>query len=214
MAAGKTTADSIRSVFNNSAVVPYFFSSLDEKEIAEHARAETNRNRTVLVVGQYFDYKGLDVAVEVARKCSSIKYKFVGMGNRTDLFVTQQRINELSNVEVVPFLQKEDLEKEYRSCGMLLQPSRKECWGLVINEAASFGTPIVSTYGSGAAVEFLSDGFEQFLAEPNNPDDLYEKVQMLLTTENCEKYSAYLKHKSQLYSIDKSIESHCAILDI
>jgi len=49
-----------------------------------------------------------------------------------------------------------ELEEEYKTCAMLVLPTRQECWGLVINEAASFGMPIVSTWGSGAAVEFLS----------------------------------------------------------
>lgn len=53
--------------------------------------------------------------------------------------------------------------------------SRQECWGLVINEAASFGTPIVSTYSCGAIVEFLNDKYSEFMAKPNNPEDLYQK---------------------------------------
>ena len=38
-----------------------------------------------------------------------------------------------------------DLYKEYQQCKCVLLPSKKECWGLVINEAASFGCPIIST---------------------------------------------------------------------
>ena len=81
----------------------------------------------------------------VACMDSSIRYKFVGMGKRTELFLKEMG-NMPENVKVIPFLQKSDLEEEYRRCSLLLLPTRQECWGLVVNEAASFGTPIVSTW--------------------------------------------------------------------
>lgn len=91
-------------------------------------------------------------------------------------FRTEQFIADMEglpdNVEVVPFLQKSELETEYGRCRMMVLPSRQECWGLVINEAASFGCPIVSTWGSGAAIEIVSDNYPQFLAEPGNVESL------------------------------------------
>ena len=46
------------------------------------------------------------------------------------------------------------------------------CLRLVVNEAASFGTPIVSTWGSGAAMEFIGDDYPQFLAKPADAGSL------------------------------------------
>lgn len=59
---------------------------------------------------------------------------------------------------------------------MLLLPSSQECCGLIINEVASFGTPIVSTVVSGATVEFLSDNYSNLLAIPGKADDMVDRI--------------------------------------
>ena len=101
----------------------------------------------------------MDIAVQVAELLPEFKFKFVGMGKRTAEFIADTHADQLANVEIISFLQTAALEEEYRKCKMLILPTRQECWGLVVNEAASFGTPVVSTNGSGAAVEFL---FEKY----------------------------------------------------
>ena len=76
-----------------------------------------------------------------------------------------------------------------------------------MNEAASFGTPIVSTWGSGAAMEFIGDGYPQFLAKPGDADSLLECVRKCLKADNGE-YSAYLKEVSKKCSIERSVDAH------
>ena len=120
--AAKSLADAIGTKLE---IIPYYFSSLSEQELEEHRLASGGeRNDTILVVGQYFDYKGMDVALEAARMDLSLRYKFVGMGNRTELFRQEHEIPE--NVELIPFLQKRELEEEYKTCAMLVLPSRQE----------------------------------------------------------------------------------------
>lgn len=214
MVAGNKAAESIRNTTRSKKVFSYGFSSLSIDEIHEHASGENkNRNDNILVIGQYMDYKGMDVALEVAKKNDSLKYKFIGTGYRSNLLLEDMRLNNVNNVEVIPFLQKDKLEKEYINCSMLILPSRQECWGLVINEAASFGTPIVSTWGSGAAVEFLADEYSCFLAQPGNADDLYNKIIDLINYRDIKKYKKYLIDKSTKYTIEGSAKDHIAALE-
>lgn len=214
LVAGKTNVKSLEPLGENLDVVPYYFSSLSDEEIEKNA-VSVKRNDTVIVVGQYLDCKGVDVAVKTAKADKENKYKFIGMGKKTDLFKQEQKTDDMHNVEVIPFLEKSDLEKEYASCGIMVLPSRKECWGLVVNEAASFGTPIVSTTGSGAAVEFLSGSkYSCYLAEAGDEKSLLEKINMLRENKNIEEYSAYLLEKSKNYSIEKSVEKHLEALGI
>lgn len=215
LSAGEKAVESLRKVVGQKPITAYHFSSLTQDEVTENAQ-NTNachEDAPILVVGQYFDYKGMDIALEVAKKNKSIKYKFVGMGSRSEAFAEKYNTKEVENVEIIPFLQKTDLENEYRNCRAFLLPTRQECWGLVINEAASFGTPIVSTWGSGAAVEFLADAFPMYLAKPDDPDDLYEKVELLLKSDVAE-YQRYLIEKSQEYSIEAEVQAHLAACGI
>lgn len=212
--AGERAAENLREALKCSAceITSYKFSSLHSNEIAENCKNDNAREKYVLVVGQYFNYKGMDIAYQVALKNIKIKYRFVGMGGRTDLFLKNN--NPLSeNVEIVPFLQHKDLFEEYKHCKLLLLPTRQECWGLVVNEAASCGTPIVSTTGSGAAVEFLTDQYSCYLAEPGNVDSLFESVMRCYESENNDEFSEYLKEKSKEYSIEKMVENHIKFIN-
>lgn len=213
LTAGVKAGASLRKAIGEGKhIIPYYFSSLTDEELARHACLPCNREKYVLVVGQYFDYKGMDVAFDAACMDSSILYKFIGMGKRTDAFARDMgKIPD--NVEIIPFLQKKDLEEEYKKCTVLLLPTRQECWGLVVNEAASFGTPIVSTWGSGAAVEFLSGSYPQYLAQPGNAVSLLECIRLCLKSDKSE-YVSFLQDFSKLYSIENSVKAHMRAFEI
>lgn len=208
--AGEKSARNIQKVLKTSNVYPYYFSSLFNKELNDNQKNYdiNNRQGEIIVVGQYYPYKGLDIALDVALKMPNQKFKFIGMGNRSEEFKSILKGKNMSNIEIIPFLEKKDLEQEYKNCKLLILPSRQECWGLVINEAASFGAPIISTKGSGAAVEFLEDEFNEFLCEPNNSSELYDKVNRLLHYKNIDEYKTYLIKKSKKYSIENSVKSY------
>lgn len=210
--AGEKSAESVNKVLTkNKKVIPYYFSSLTEKEICYNSSKKnemTRIDRYILVIGQYFEYKGLDIALKAAADLIQFKFKFIGMGYRTEEFKKLLEEYEIDNVELIPFLQKEELELEYRTCEMLVLPSRRECWGLVVNEAASFGTPIVSTWGSGAAVEFMAPCYSCFLANPDDYKELKEKIILLDNYKEKNKYSQYLKERAMEYNIEKSVSIH------
>ncbi len=207
--AGEKSASNLKRIVGEKDVTAYYFSSLSKSELKEHSmHVQVKRKEYVLVVGQYFDYKGLDIAVKVARKMPYLNFKFVGMGKRSDLFVKENNIDDFDDIEVIPFLQKKELEEEYKKCKCLLLPTRQECWGLVINEAASFGTPIVSTWGSGAAVEFLADNYPMLLAKPGNEDSIVEALKHLENDIDILEYSKYLIEKSKKYNIENNVKLH------
>lgn len=213
LTAGMKAGESLKTAIGNGKpIMPYYFSSLTDEELAQHASMTGDREPYALVVGQYFDYKGMDVAFEAARMDPSIQYKFVGMGKRTDALIHDMG-DIPENVEIIPFLQKTELETEYKKCALLLLPTRQECWGLVVNEAASFGTPIVSTWGSGAAVEFLSDSYPQYLAQPGDAMSLLRCIRKCIQSNN-EAYASYLMDFSKQYSIENSVKAHMSVFEI
>ncbi len=204
--AGERAARSLQPVAREKPVFLYHFSSLFRRELDVHRGTRSQRNHTVLVVGQYFPYKGMDIALKAAAMDPGRKYLFVGMGERTDQFLRENRISP--NVQVIPFLQKKELEVLYQTCGLLVLPSRQECWGLVINEAASFGMPIISTWGSGAAVEFLADHYPQYLAKAEDAQALLHCIQTFFDSGEKENFRAFLLEKSRKYDIEENVLAH------
>ena len=214
LAAGEKSSEELkRAIHPKVPVYVYNFSSLTREDLLSNKAAYSpNRKDYILVVAGYFEYKRIDVVLDVARMDKTIRYKFVGMGNRTNLFLDENK-DLPSNVEVIPFMQTKELYQAYAECKALVLPSRQECWGLVVSEAASFGTPIVSTYGSGAAREFIMDQYPQYLAMPGDVKGLYQCICQCLSDEKIEEYSEFLLRKSENYCLETCVNVHVSAIN-
>lgn len=215
LVAGRKAAENLKNAIGKADIQVYNFSSLSEAELSEHysyshLSSGGGKDKYALVVGAYFPYKGLDIALKAAKELPNIHFKFIGTNKRSDMLEAKRKELNAKNVEIIPFLQPEELYKCYQECSFFVLPSLQECWGLVVNEAASFGTPIISTWGSGAAVEFLSDDYPQFLAKPGDAQSLKESIlaYCALSEEAKRTYSKYLSEKSRGYSIEESVTRH------
>lgn len=215
--AGEKSIPSVRrEVGLNAAIVSYPFSSLTEARAAELAsmRGEREKGR-ILLVGQFLPYKGIDVALDALVGLSrEFRIRLVGTGKRSREAEAYVASKGMRNVEVVPFLQPDHLVEEYLRAELFVLPSRQECWGLVVNEAAACGCPIVSTWGSGAAVDFLSRDYPRFLAEPGSAESLLAAVSGALgmSDDDREGYSEFLRSKSAGYTIEKTVDAHTSLI--
>ena len=54
------------------------------------------------------------------------------------------------------------LENIYTECDVFVLPSKYEPWGLVVNEALSYGLPVIAPVWVGAACDMLLDGHNGF----------------------------------------------------
>ena len=115
LVAGDRVAKNLQKIGISKPIIPYNFTSLTEEEVAKNSSESAQREDFVLVVGQFFDYKGMDIALDMALKDKSIRYKFIGMGQRQELFLRHYDCSQATNVEFIPFLQKPELEREFKS---------------------------------------------------------------------------------------------------
>lgn len=215
LVAGNEAAKNLRKAIGNIDIQVYNFSSLSEQELISHRHSPCiltggSNTRYTLVVGAFLPYKGLDIALEAAKMLPDIQFKFIGANKQAGDLKALRDSLDIHNVEIIPFLQSEELYKYYQNCSFFVLPSRQECWGLVVNEAASYGTPIISTWGSGAAVEFLADKYPQYLAKSGDTQSLKDAITCYLKSSDAEKndYSKYLIEKSKNYSIEESVRRH------
>lgn len=215
LTAGEASAKTLAQAIGNKApIVPYYFSSLSINDADHNPSHEPRQKTEILIPGQYLYVKGLDVAMNVARNLPKLHFTFVGTNTKADRFISDMSPLP-ENVTVIPFLQTNDLYKLYRRATLMLLPSRQECWGLVVNEAAGFGTPIVSTYGSGAAVEFLAEKYPQYLAQPDSVQSLTRALTCCLSDlENSNAYSTYLLEKSTQYNIERNVQQHIKLFSM
>lgn len=207
--AGENTGNELIKLVGANHIYRYHFSSLTRDELQRNARRGWREGDAFLCVGQFADYKGLDVLIDAMVGLPGYKLTMVGAADKADSLLNYIHKKGANNVDVVPFLKKDDLNKLYCDCRALILPSRQECWGLVVNEAASFGTPIIATSGVGAAADFL-DSYSPLRPNPCDPLALREAIAAYLqmTAEEKMLISRELVKRSSRYSIERTVEEH------
>jgi 1,2-diacylglycerol 3-alpha-glucosyltransferase len=74
------------------------------------------------------------------------------------------------------FLQYEKLPFYYGLASAFVHPAKSEAWGLVVNEAAASGLPLLVSETVGAGYELVEHGLNGFLFTPNNPSAMCEAL--------------------------------------
>lgn len=143
--------------------------------------------RTVLFVGplsEGYRWKGVDVLLEAFRivraKMPEARLALVGDGDRAKEI--RHKAQRMGGVTVHGRLSDEGLVACYQSAAMTVLPSitPAESFGMVLAEANACGRPVIGS-DIGGIPHFVHDGDNGLLVSPHDPDDLAEKIMMLLS---------------------------------
>lgn len=124
----------------------------------------------VLYAGRHIPDKQVDklpAAVAHARRSlPDLRLVILGMGPTSDAVRDAvARADGTSWADLPGFVSEERLEELMANAACLVNPSRREGYGLVVVEASAHGTPVVLVEGSGnAATELIAPGVNGFLA--------------------------------------------------
>jgi glycosyltransferase involved in cell wall biosynthesis len=112
---------------------------------------------TFLCVGRLDREKGIDLLLDAMR---DVEADLVVAGRGPE----QERLRALapSNVRFAGWLERDELVQWYAAADAFVLPSRSEQWGMVLNEAATAGLPLIATEAVGAAHDLIEDGVNGF----------------------------------------------------
>lgn len=112
---------------------------------------------TFLYVGRLDPEKALDVLLEAWR---DVPGELVIAGSGTE--EERLRATAPAGVCFTGAVTQEETVQLYADADVFVLPSRSEPWGMVLNEAAAAGLPLVATDGVGAAHDLVQDGENGF----------------------------------------------------
>lgn len=155
-------------------------SSTNNQFVQKHT---TSNQLTLIIVGRFAEGKGQMVAVKAGhhllRQDIEIKLLLVGAGSDTYSNQIRQYIKEN---ELCPYIQLidfvEDITEYYEQSDIALVCSRCEAFGRVTVESMKMGLPVVAS-DRGANSELIKDGFNGYLYEYENSEDLANKILLL-----------------------------------
>ncbi|MDX6423916.1 MAG: hypothetical protein QOI67_1387 [Gaiellaceae bacterium] len=127
---------------------------------------------TFLYAGRLDPEKGLDTLLEAFRDVSG---ELVLVGGGSD----EERLRALpgDRVRFEGPTDRDALVRYYRDADVFVLPSRSEPWGMVLNEAATAGLPLVATEESGAAHDLIEDGVNGFRVPADDVGALRARLQ-------------------------------------
>jgi glycosyltransferase involved in cell wall biosynthesis len=124
-----------------------------------------------VAVGRLAPEKGLDTLVRATHGLD-VDVVLVGTGPE------EARLRALAgpNVTFLGQVPRDALPDVYGDADIAVMPSRWDPWGMILNEAALAGLPLVSTTAAGAALELIEDGANGFRVPPDDPAALREAI--------------------------------------
>lgn len=131
-----------------------------------------------LYVGRLDPEKNVDVLL---RAFEDVPGELVVVGSGTE----EERLRALATdrVRFVGPLDRDELVEWYARADAFVLPSRSEPWGMVLNEAAAAGLPLVATEEVGAAHDLIEHGVNGFRVPSGDADALAEALRRLANDE-------------------------------
>ena len=138
---------------------------------------QKNFPKVLLYVGRYYEFKGIkdlwQAFIELQRdEPNEWELWCLGAG---DLEPVQH-----PKIKHYGFVQPKDLEPILAQTGVFVLPSRFEPWGVVVQEYAAAGFPMLISTAVGAGESFLSEGRNGFSFVPHNVSGLKKELKKVM----------------------------------
>jgi glycosyltransferase involved in cell wall biosynthesis len=134
--------------------------------------------RRFLYVGRYVEFKGLDELWSAFRIIHKLYPDWelwcIGTGEMWD-----SRAN-LEGLRHIGFVQPKEMGEYLKDCGIFVLPSRKEPWGVVVQEMAAAGFPLILSSEVGAASAYLVEEQNGFLFEAGDRESLLRAMELAI----------------------------------
>lgn len=162
-----------------------------------------------LSVGQFIYRKGYDLLLKSCEGLQDLCDIYIVGAEPTEEYIKIKNDLNLNNVFFPGFKKKEDLIKYYKAVDVFILPTREDIWGLVINEAMTYGLPVITTQNCLAGVELISEKENGFIIPVDDIEEIKNKmIYFINNPEQCVVFGKKSFSKMQNYTIEQSAKDH------
>ena len=231
LSSGKATSDYfLHYGAKSDAIIPYYLSSQWEKDLdnanqlRQLDRTElriqlgVNEQHMILSVGR-FSYnrgygKGYDVLCQAASKLDKQIGIYIIGDEPTSEFLKMKKDLKLTNVHFIGFKKKEDLAYYYAASDLFVLLTRSDVWGLVINEAMSFGLPVIATDKCGAGISLIENGYNGYTVPAGDVESSVKAISEILNNpQKMKKMGELNREIISKYTIENMVATHMKFFD-
>lgn len=211
-------------------IYKYPFTSVTESDLNKADRIITagtryfkqklgiTENKMIISVGR-FSYengygKGYDILMELATSVGKNVGIYIIGDNPTNEFVEWKKNSGLNNVHFVGFKTKDELTEYYAAADLFVLLTRGDVWGLVINEAMSFGLPIITTDKCIAGLELIKNGKNGFIVSLSDKSQILNCIlRVINNTDYCHRLGKNNRILINNYTIEEMSKFHHRIFN-
>lgn len=190
-----------------------------DTDFVDSVKCEEKDNNTILFVGRLIPHKHADHLLEVINNLKNqipdIKLVIVGKGIEKDNLIKYIKDNHIEeHVEFLQDLSNEELTYQMKKSNLLVLPSTREGFGMVLAEANSCNIPVIA-YKSGGVVEVIDSGKTGYLIEPENVEELTSKIELVLRDKKLQETLGKQgrKHVEEKFNWDKIVNQYIQLLE-
>jgi glycosyltransferase involved in cell wall biosynthesis len=210
---GRGAVDERVRIFANTIDVDSWAARADElASRRDTLRAElgaTDDDVVVLFVGRLVPEKGLATLVDAVARLDDprIVVAIAGSGPQRTML---ERLKGEVRIELLGDLDEHRLAEAYVAADVFALLSTHETWGVVVNEAAATGLPLVLSDRVGAARDLLRDGDNGFLVPAEDPEAAAGALRALLDPEERRRAGARSRDLVRSWGYGPSVEAFVA----
>lgn len=163
----------------------------------------------VLFIGQFIKRKGFDLLLQIGKKLpKNVGLYLIGGEENFQQSDYYKIANSNENIHLLEFKTKQELSNYFKSSDIFILPTREDIWGLVINEAMSFGLPIITTKMCNAGNELIKDYDNGFIVDLNETEIL-NRIHLLISG-NIDLDQIFMNNLNKIksYSFENMVKDH------
>ena len=210
---------------NRSTIYHYSFACRHEADILKAPVSVSEKKeykeqigvgnkKMVLSVGQPIYRKGFDVLINAMKNDTRHDICTVIVGGEPYAECLEElKDAKDADIRFIPFKTKEELSAYYKAADVFAFPTREDIWGLVINEAMSFGLPIVTTDRCNAGDELVAEGKNGYIVPSDDPNALYDAIINVLYKCDGESFSLNSLSRIRPYNLEHMADEHISMFE-
>lgn len=170
-----------------------------------------------LSAGRFLDWKNFETAIRAFGKAKIPNSRFVLIGGEPKKeYLDIVKAEKIPSVDFLPFMSPESLFSMMQTSDCFVFPSLNDIWGLVINEAAANGLPILASRTTLSAPEIAKTTKGIVLFDGKNEEDLARKMREIasLSKEDRIRMGIANAHAIRSYTIESMVQAHFKLFDL
>ena len=156
--------------------------AVDNKKFINKKVKKFNKLK-ILFTGKLIYRKGCDLLLNAIKELNKNKdfrinteVTIVGDGPLMKELIEFKKNNKLNNIKFTGFKNQNLIKDYYKNSNLFIMPSRKDNWGLALNEAMASKNIVIASDNVGASYDLIKNNKNGYTFKNNNYLDLSKKI--------------------------------------